>query len=338
VLPLRFVAYEELGDTPNVVVDGAASASTRLTLSHWPGSPTPPELRDDLSAQIAFHALERPEWFDGVDVVSNNHFDQDGLASAFALIDPPAALARRELIVDVARAGDFGTFTNRDAARIAMALAAYEDPEHSPLGPTGLTGSYTDTTALLYRELLPRFTDLLDHPDRHRALWEREDAHLGMSIDAIGKGVVGIEEHDRVDLAVVTVPEQWAARTTHRFTQAWTEAVHPMAVNNSTERLRILLVQGRRYRLELRYETWVMFVSRPVLRRPDLRPLAVELSALEPDGAGWQADPPGALTPQLRIVDGAESGLPPELVGARVEAFLAVAPEAWDPFFPRGTT
>ena len=31
----------------------------------------------DLSAQIAFLALDRPAWFDGIDVVSNNHFDQD---------------------------------------------------------------------------------------------------------------------------------------------------------------------------------------------------------------------------------------------------------------------
>jgi hypothetical protein len=335
VLPLRFVAYDDLGDTPNVVVDGAATASTRLTLSHWPGSPTPPEVRDDLSAQIVFHALERPAWFEGIDVVSNNHFDQDGLAGAYALIDPAAAQARRDLVIDVARAGDFGTFTNRDAARIAMALAAYEDVEHSPLGSTRLTGSYTETTAVLYRELLPRFTEMIDHPDRHRALWEREDAHLGESIDAIEHQVVGIDEDVAVDLAVVTVPEDWSARATHRFTQQWSEAVHPMAVNNATERLRILLVQGHRYRLELRYETWVMFVSHPVLRRPDLGPLAAELSGLERDGARWEADPPGALTPQLRIIDGAESSLPAEQVRARTVGFLAIAPEAWDPFAPR---
>ena len=83
VLPLRFVPYHELGDRPNVVVDGAAAPSTVLTLSHWPGSPTPPELLDDLSAQIAFHTLAEPERFAGVDLVSNNHFDQDGLVSAF---------------------------------------------------------------------------------------------------------------------------------------------------------------------------------------------------------------------------------------------------------------
>jgi hypothetical protein len=36
----RFVAYEELGETPNIVVDGAGNAATVLTLSHWPKSGT----------------------------------------------------------------------------------------------------------------------------------------------------------------------------------------------------------------------------------------------------------------------------------------------------------
>ena len=89
-------------------------------------------------------------------------------------------------------------------------------------------------------------------------------------------GVVQIVENEAVDLAVVTVPGDWATHTTHRFTQEWTEAVHPMAVNNATERLRILLVHGHRYRLELRYESWVMFVSHPRVGVPDLRPLATQ--------------------------------------------------------------
>jgi hypothetical protein len=333
VLPLRFGAYDEEG--PNVIVDGAANAGTVLTLSHWPGSPTPPELRDDLSAQIALRALERPALFEGVDIASNNHFDQDGLASAYTLVDPDAALARRDVVVDVARAGDFGTFASRDSARIAIAVAAYEDPRSSPLDSGILTGPYPDVTASLYRALLPRFTEMLDHPDRFRDLWEHEDEHLGKSIAAVARGLVRIDEHRAADLAVVTVPEEMAPRPTHRFTQEWTEAVHPMAVNNATERLRILLVHGHRYRLELRYESWVMFVSHPVAPRPDLRPLADELTALEPRHVRWEADPPGALTPQLRIAGDDESDLKPEFVTTHVVEFLDRAPSAGDPFVVR---
>ena len=334
MLPLHFVPYDELGETPNVVVDGAAAPSTRLTLSHWPGSPTPESVRADLSAEIAFLALDHADWFAGIDVVSNNHFDQDGLASAYALVAPTDALARRALTIDVARAGDFGTFASRDAARIAFAIAAYEDPALSPLDASVLALPYGALTGVLYRELLPHFTEMLDDPERLRPLWEREDAHLDASIAAIAGGTVRITEVPAVDLAVVTVPEHWAEQITHRFTQQWSEAVHPMAVNNATERLRILLVHDGRYRLELRYESWVIHPSRAVLPRPDLRPLAVVLSGLEPAGARWEADPPSGLTPQLRVGPGAASDLPPETVQRQIERYLATAPPAWDPRHP----
>ena len=285
MLPLRFVPYHELGDRPNVVVDGAAAPSTVLTLSHWPGSPTPPELLDDLSAQIAFHALAEPERFAGVDLVSNNHFDQDGLVSAFALVDPDAARARRGPLVDLARAGDFGTFESRDAIRLAFAVAAFEDPARSPLDADVLSGSYEQQCGRLYEVLLPRLPQLVDHPESVRPLWEDEDARLSESLEAIEGGVIQIEEQPALDLAVVTVPTAWGDRAATRFTITRSEAVHPSAVNQSTSCLRVLVVHGGSYRLELRYETWVMFRSRPVLPRPDLRLLAARLDEREPGPA-----------------------------------------------------
>jgi hypothetical protein len=334
VLPLHFVPYHLTTDVPNVVVDGGPNESTRLTLSHWPGSPTPVELRDDLSAQVAFHALDRPQLFDGIDVVTNNHFDQDGLCSVFALVEPEAARARRELVIDVAAAGDFGTFRSRDAARIAFAIAAFENEDLSPLPASVLQGDDESVCGRLYEQVLPRLPELLDHPERSRALWEVQDAHLGESLDAIARGVVRIDELRDVDLAVVTVPESWTEQTVTRFTQQRSRAIHPAAVNNATPCLRILLVQGRRYRLELRYESWVMFTSRAVLPRPDLRELASRLDGLEPEGATWKAEKSSSLTPHLELVD-ADSGLAPERVLAEVRSFLATAPAAWDPFATR---
>jgi hypothetical protein len=342
VLPLRFVPYHLLGEEPNVVVDGSAAPATILTLSHWPGSPTPVEVRDDLSAQIAFHALDHPDWFAGVGVVSNNHFDQDGLVSAFALTDPETAVHRRELLIDIARGGDFATFITRDGARLAMAIAACADPDRSPLDPATFLGSYADQCGQLYVQMLERLPGLLARPDAANALWAEEDAHLQTSIEAIAAGNVRIEEQPEIDLAIVTMPDQTAGagqgehrlahRFAHQFGREWTETVHPMAVNNATQMLRVMLVQGRRYRLELRYEGWVMLTSRPVLPRPDLRPLADALTGLEPAGARWTADPPGSLTPFLRLIDDAESGLEPRVVRAELTRFLAVAPPAWDPF------
>ena len=48
---MRFVPTDELAE-PNIVVDGAAQAETVLTLSHWPKSMTPAELKADVSTEI----------------------------------------------------------------------------------------------------------------------------------------------------------------------------------------------------------------------------------------------------------------------------------------------
>lgn len=328
MLPLRFVPDHLTAGIPNVVVDGSPNADTVLTLSHWPGMPTPPELRDDLSAQIAFRALAQPSRFEGVDAVTNNHFDQDGLAGIFTLTHPDLATGHRDLLIDIARAGDFGTYESRHAARLAMAIAALDDDDRSPLPSDTLSLPYPQRCAALYEWALPRLGDVLSDPAAWHDLWRDEDAHLEESLAAIRAALVTIDDHPAVDLAVVHVPESWSQRGTHRFTQRWDEAVHPMAINCSTDRFRVMLIQGHRYRVELRYESWVMFMSRPVLPRPDLRDLAVELNELEPGGARWQADRPGALTPKLSLVDDVESGLPPAGFVSAVERFLAQAPPA----------
>ena len=89
--PLAYVPYDDLDGRPSVVVDGAAAPGTVLTLSHWPKAPTPPGLARDLSGQMAFAYAERPDLHGDAGCVSNNHFDQDGLVSVFALVDPTAA-------------------------------------------------------------------------------------------------------------------------------------------------------------------------------------------------------------------------------------------------------
>lgn len=329
---LRFVPYEQLGDTPNVVVDGSPTASTRLTLSHWPGSPTPVDLLDDLSAQIAFRALERPTLLEGIEAVSNNHFDQDGLMSAYALLDPDAALARRDLVIDVAAAGDFATFHDRTAMRLAMAIAAYDDPRRSPLPSEVFDGGYEAQCAALYEALLPRCTAMLDDPESVRSLWDDEDAHLTASLDAVDHGTVRLHEEPELDLAVCIVPDSWAERAATRFTIPRSGALHPATLPNRTSCMRLLTSHAGEHRLECRYETWVMYRSRLLTPRPDLRLLAARLDAVE-GRTTWRADAPGALTPALSPQHGTDLSF--EQFTDEVRRFLATAEPAWDPVTPR---
>jgi hypothetical protein len=55
--------------------------------------------------------------------VSNNHFDEDGLAGIFTMLQPTTALRHRDLVLDVTQADDFGVFVRREAARIVVLSA-----------------------------------------------------------------------------------------------------------------------------------------------------------------------------------------------------------------------
>jgi uncharacterized protein DUF6687 len=334
---LRSVPYGSLGaSTPSVVVDGSPAEGTVLCLSHWPGIESPPEFWADLSAEMAFLYVDAGGDRHGpASVVSNNHFDQDGLVGVFALSAPEEAQARRGLLIEVARAGDFGRTGSRVAARISMVIAAYADPERSPLARLPDSSDYEGQTAVLYAELLGRLPELCDHPERFESLWAEEDATLDASEAALASGSVTISEVPALDLAVVSVPEDAPGAGGHRFGGLWLPGLHPMAVNGATERGALLTVRGRRYRFEYRYESWVQFRSRPVRPRVDLAPLAGALSAAESDAGGsvnWTAERVSGLTPALGPAGGSESVLEPSVVRAQVEAHLRGAPAAWDPF------
>jgi hypothetical protein len=332
---MRFVPYLDLEDVPNVIVDGDGASSTLLTLSHWPGSHVPESLRADLSAEIVLRYLEQPEQHVAVDVTSNNHFDEDGLMGIYALVAPHDALAQRDLVADVARAGDFGWSTTRTAARVAFAVSTLVDPDASPLDPAVFAGDYPAMAARLYSELLPRVPALLRDIDRFRDLWADEDAHLDASNAAFAGGDVTIAEHRDLDLAVVTLPSI-ESRVMHRFTQRRRAELHPMSVHNRTDMLRVAYIRERHYSVELRYESVVQFVSRPVLPRPDLAVLADRLNELEGSGGKWSFEGVGGLTPKLALLDADESSLEPSTFIRELVAFLRHAEPAWDPWSEAG--
>jgi hypothetical protein len=327
--PLRFVPYDELEGAPNIVVDGAPANDTVLTISHWPGTPCPPGLEADLSAQMAFAYLGRPDLQPEVEFVSNNHFDQDGLVSVAVLTDPEGSYARRDMLVGLAEAGDFATFSDRRSALASMAIAAYADEDRSPLGH--VAGNYDEWAATLYGELLGRLPELVEEPERYNHLWAEEHASLVASEAALQAGEVTIEERADLDLAIVSVCAGAPDRGGHRFGGGWVAGLHPMAVHNATSCFRVLTIRGRSYDLAYRYESWVQFRSRHPLPRVDLSHLADELTGLE-DAGRWVFDGVGTITPRLHFDDAEESAIPPAQFLSMVTSELARGEPAWDPY------
>ncbi|MGH9137748.1 MAG: DUF6687 family protein [Acidimicrobiales bacterium] len=334
--PLRYEPYDETVGTANVVVDGSPNAGTVLTVSHWPGMPTPPGCAADTSAEMAFRYLDRgADLHDTATVVTNNHFDQDGLAGLYALVAPHHAVLRRRQLEDLAAAGDFAVYADRSSARLSMAVAALGDPSRSPV--RDLPDEYADACTLLYRTALELLPGWLDDAESCQSLWGDEDAELEAGLAAVASGAVTIDEDIELDLAVVTLPP--AGRSSgHRFVGRRFAGVHPMALHRATHRSTILTIDPAdgRHQLVCRYEGWVQFRSRPIRPRVDLRPLADRLTATETGGAVWRATSPADLMPELQtLATGPASSLDPPDLRAAVADHLRQAPPAWDPYAVR---
>ena len=325
----EFVGYAASAAEPNVVVDGSPNDGTVLTLTHWPGYPQPDGFHFDLSAEMAFHYLDAPIDHSTAGVVTNNHFDQDGLVGLHALLDPAQSQRHRQLLIDVATAGDFATFRDRRAARASMIIDACADSDRSPIA-SRLGGSYDEQCVVLYEETIPLLVSMAVDGERFRDLWAEEDERLTESEQMIATGVVTIEEVPEIDLAVVTIPDHETSRRGHRFAGESFEGVHPMALHKATSCFRLLVVHGRRYQYVDRYETWVQYRSRRPLARVDMRPLAERLNECEHGAATWTASRPGSLTPTLRVE--AESSLASAVVRGMVVAHLRHSPPAWNPY------
>ena len=323
---LEFVPMDEVGDRPNVMADGAALSSTVLTLSHWPGSSTPPPLRHDLSAGMAFRYLRSRRRWPQAEAVTSDHFDQDGLVTVAALTAPGAALADEDTLLAVAEAGDFVRGRDRRAARVSFALASLAERwERSDGRNPALAGG-------LHREALALLPDLVAGTDRYVEMWKEEDDFLGASEDAVQSGSVSLSDVPEVDLLVVSVEGAAPAPgSAAQFSRRRPAPVHPMAVHNRSDRTRVLVAAPPYYELYFRYETWVQLVSRRAPARVDLTDLAGELTALEPAGHGWTFTGAGATVARLGPADGA-SDLSPEVVRRLVTGALARGRPAWDPY------
>lgn len=336
--PPRYAAYAAARKLPNIVVDGGPLPSTVLTLSHWPNNRTPDELRRDTSTDTVFAYLDAPDRYPSAPWVTNNHFDEDGLCSMFALTAPERALEDRAVLVAASYAGDFGLVRDEDGARLCFAIEALTDPEASPLPAETFAGK--DRVSALYGAMLESLPSLL-RDQRHGwprfgDLWAYQYEHLKASRALLADGIVSLVEYPALDLAVVRVPAHLPRRPVRRYLQDELAAVHPFAINSATKCSRILRAQGNHYEFEYRYESWVRLATRRVPLRVRLEPLAERLNGID-GGSGWVAEDPMETAPRLWRPDGTPSSLSLDAVLLELEAALTSAPVAWDPYdWPTG--
>lgn len=344
---LRYVPAGQLGDTPHVVVDGAPRAGTVLTLSHWPGTPTPPRLWADTSAEIVLGALGQRRLLPRrVEVATIDHYDADGVIALGLLVLDGLAETAGPCLVAAARTGDFDVVEDRRDALVAFALAALEAPDTpgasaNPDAPDdgardapddGARPEDADVTVSAAHRALAVLPELARRPAAFEHLWGPEAEAFDRARAMVAAGAVAIEEEPALDLAVVRVDSGHPDATGARWQGA---PLHRGAVHSGASCLRVATVAGDRYELRYRYESWVRLVSRRPRPRVDLSQLAASLTEMEADGGPWCFEGAGAITPALRRADDGPSTLSPERFLDEVARALAVldqGPPAWDPF------
>ena len=306
---------EELDPAATLVVDGVAGRA--LNLSHWPGNRTPERYRADTTTEMALRLSEDPqrdEFLEPIRIVSNNHFDTDGLLSVWAVLNPDEALRHRRFLVDAARAGDFGTFTSPDAVKFDLMVTAFEDPKRSPIADLLLRHGSEERAGVVYHQLLGRLPELFYQAESHRRLWEEEFESIVHSFQRVREGGARIREYPASSLSVLETEEE----------------LEKMARFDSCRFHRVLTAtrdgRGFRFQLEHHIFSWFDTVTPPKGARTDLTPLARELNSVEPNRERrWTYTGNQDLQARLFLPDAegdpAVSGLPLE----RVEGLVSEA-------------
>src|SRR5256885_16128473 len=127
---MRFEYYhDELTDVPKLSVDGTVANAVHF--SHWQGNQTPASVKADTSTEIALNLVGTPnreELTRGIDLVTNNHFDTDGVLSVWTVLTGARALEFRDELIAAAEAGDFSEMSTQAGVRASIVIQGSETP------------------------------------------------------------------------------------------------------------------------------------------------------------------------------------------------------------------
>src|ERR671926_87958 len=116
---MRFEFYSAaIADVPKLSVDG--TVDNAIHFSHWHGNRTPESVKADTSTETVLNVVAAPnrsELTRSIDLVTNNHFDTDGVLSVWGMLAGERALRWRAQLIAAAEAGDFSELTTPAAVR-----------------------------------------------------------------------------------------------------------------------------------------------------------------------------------------------------------------------------
>jgi hypothetical protein len=295
---MRFEFYTAaLDDVPKLSVDGTVDHS--LHFSHWNGNETPAQLKADTSTEIALNLVAAPnrdELTRGIELVTNNHFDTDGVLSVWTVLTGERALDLREQLIPAAEAGDFSEFKTEAAVRASIVIQGSDQPvpgeqSGSPLA-NKLAGEKVDDDARCYELVLPEVERVLTRTDDYESLWRGAWEKVATAMESFERGQSKTEEFAESGLSLVTLAPEVFGPAGFDPTR---DAAPATAISRHARGQLFLIAtplrNGWAYRIDYPYYSWAETIVRPRIPRRDFSRLLLELNRRESERAGeWQTD------------------------------------------------
>jgi len=329
---MRFEYYQEgLADVAKLSVDG--TVDNAIHFSHWKGNQTPASVKADTSTEIALNlvaAPDRDELTQGIDLVTNNHFDTDGVLSVWTVLTGERALELREKLIAAAEAGDFSELSTQAGVRASIVIQGSESPidedAGSPLARQ-LAGVPVSDDARAYELVLPHVEQVLTRTNDYASLWCDPWNRIALALDSFAKGRSRVDEDSEARISLVTLAPEIFSSAGFRPTRHCA----PFTAISHHARGEVFLIAtpfagGWSYRLDYPYYSWAETVVRPRIERRDFSSLVAVLNELERNpGASWRLDT-SELTAAVKCSDQngklAASGLSLDVVSMRLHDFL----------------
>ena len=317
---MRFEFYTDaIADVPKLSVDGTVDNS--IHFSHWEGNNTPPELKADTSTEIALNLVASPnraELTKAIELVTNNHFDTDGVLSVWTVLNDEHALIYRDLLIAAAEAGDFSEHSSDDGVRISIVIqgsdqASPNNDDGSPLARL-LAGEEVDDDARAYELVLPEVEHLLTNINNYEPLWREGWEKVAAAIESFQRGQSGVTEYSESKISLVTLaPELFDGAGFNPTRHAAPYTVISKFARGELFLIAIPTTAGWFYRLDYPYYSWAETVMRPHIARRDLTTALQLLNNKELNRDGrWQPDH-REMTSAVKFLDSSKTLAPSRL-------------------------
>ena len=295
---MRFEYYHTgLDDVPKLSVDGTVSNAVHF--SHWVGNETPAEVKADTSTEIALNLVASPhrdEMTQGIELITNNHFDTDGVLSVWTVLKGAGALELRDQLVAAAEAGDFSELPNEQAVRASIVIQGSDQPSAndeggSPLARQLAGGEQVDD-ARAYELVLPEVERVLTRTNDYESIWRPSWEKIAAAIESFERGTSTVTELADAKLSLITLAPEIVSPSGFNPTR---HAAPYTAISRYAHGQIYLITtpvgRGWTYRIDYPYYSWAETLVRPRIVRRDLTALLRRLNEIEGNTDGqWKLD------------------------------------------------